>query len=120
MTFPSSHSTLLYETIKGRTWQCDLTGKLFLEFEGTVLAFKIQEFLSFRRKINKVNILDKIFDLSDECDFEIVEAPQHNFSHRFALCELIQLRDLLNGTKFALDLNTMLYEVLGPSFVILD
>jgi hypothetical protein len=29
------------------------------------------------------------------------------------LCEIIQLRDLLDGTKFSLDLNSMLYEVLG-------
>jgi hypothetical protein len=120
MFYDSPDTTLLYETKKGRTWQCDLTDKLFLEFDGMVLAFRVQDFFAFRRRVNKVDILEMIFDLSDDRDFEVIEAPLHNFVHRFALCELIQLRDLLNGTKFSLDLHSMLHEVLGSSYVVLD
>lgn len=75
-------------------------------------CFRIQDFLNFRRFINKIDIRSKIFDLSDESDYEFVEAPQLNIYQKLTLCELIQLRELVNGTHFAIELNSMIHELL--------
>lgn len=75
-------------------------------------AFRIHDFLNFRRFINKIDIQSRLFDLSDESDYEFVEAPQVNVYQKLTLCELIQLRELVNGTHFAIELNSMLHEVL--------
>ncbi|MFC0185949.1 hypothetical protein SAMN04515674_113109 [Pseudarcicella hirudinis] len=109
------HNSLseLYQNSKGTTWQCDLTHRIFLKFGETLTAFKVQDFFAFRRKVNRVNIHEMIFNLSDDYDYELVEDPRHNFSHKLTLCEIVQLRDLLDGTKFSIDMNSMLHEVLG-------
>lgn len=103
----------LYRTAKGISWQCDLTNRIHLQFSDMEVAFKMRDFSAFQRKVQAVNIHERIYDLSDEGDFEVIEAPQHGLSLQLTLCDLIQLRELLDGTKFALKLNSMLHEALG-------
>lgn len=108
-----SESNELYRIAKGCSWQCDLTNRVYLQFQETTAAFRMRDFFAFHRKVNAVNIHEMIYNLSDTYDFEIIEAPQHGVSLQLGLCELIQLRDLLDGTRFALKLNTLLHEALG-------
>jgi len=102
----------LFSTAKGYSVQCDLTSRIILHFGEIKAPFKITDFLNFRRFINSIDIHSKIFDLSDESDYEFVEAPQLNIGHKMTLCEVIQLRELVNGTHFAIELNSMLHQVL--------
>ncbi len=102
----------LYRTAKGFTQQCDLTNRIILNFGEQVIAFRYLDFVSFRRKVDRVNLHDMIFNLDDAYDFEVIEAPKSNQQLVLTLCDLVQLRDLLSGTQFALDLNSMLHEAL--------
>lgn len=102
----------LFSTAKGYSVQCDLTSRIILHFGDIKAPFKILDFLNFRRFINSIDIHSKIFDLSDESDYEFVEAPQLNIGHKMTLCEVIQLRELVNGTHFAIELNSMLHQLL--------
>ena len=102
----------LFSTAKGYSVQCDLTSRIILHFGEIKAPFKILDFLNFRRFINSIDIHSKIFDLSDESDYEFVEAPQLSIGHKMTLCEVIQLRELVNGTHFAIELNSMLHQVL--------
>ena len=102
----------LFSTAKGFCVQCDLTSKINLHFGEIEASFNIRDFLSFRRFINSIDIRSKLFDLSDESDYEFVEAPQLNIYHKLTLCELIQLRELVNGTHFAIELNSLLHQLL--------
>jgi hypothetical protein len=109
----SAHTIELYGNDKGETWQCDLTNSIGLQFGDWQVRFSARDFLTFCRHVNQFDIRALLFDLSDACDYQMVEAPKNALSHRLTLCELIQLRDLVNGTKFALELESMLHEVLG-------
>lgn len=102
----------LFRTVKGFSVQCDLTSKIILHFGEMQATFRIQDFLNFRRFINSIDIHSKIFDLSDESDYEFVEAPQLNIYQKLTLCELIQLRELVNGTHFSIELNSLLHQLL--------
>ena len=102
----------LFSTSKGFSFQCDISSKIVVNFGDMQASFRIQDFLGFRRFINKIDIHSKIFDLSDESDYEFVEAPQLNIYQKLTLCELIQLRELVNGTHFAIELNSLLHELL--------
>ncbi len=108
----------LYATAKGSAWQCDLTDKIFLDFKGGVLAFKIQDFFSFCRKVKNVDIHEMIFNVSDSYDFEVIDSPQNQISLKLTLCDIIQLRELIDGTKFAIEMYSMLHEVLGEYEVV--
>ena len=102
----------LFSTSRGFSFQCDKSSRIVIHFGEMEAFFRIHNFLNFRRFINKIDIRSKIFDLSDESDYEFVEAPQLNIYQKLTLCELIQLRELVNGTHFAIELNSMLHEVL--------
>ncbi len=102
----------LFSTSKGYSFQCDVTSRIVIHFGEIQASFRIQDFLNFRRFVNKIDIRSRIFDLSDESDYEFVEAPQLNIYAKLTLCELIQLRDLINGTHFAIELNSLLHELI--------
>jgi hypothetical protein len=108
VSFPNE----LFSTSKGFSYQCDNSSRIVLRFADMEAPFRIHDFLNFRRFINKIDIQSRLFDLSDESDYEFVEAPQVNIYKKLTLCELIQLRELVNGTHFAIELNSMLHEVL--------
>lgn len=105
----------LYSTARGVSWQCDLTNRVYIQFYDKTTAFKVPDFFAFCKKVGSVDIQEMIFNLSDEYDSECIVAPQNGLSLQLTLCEVIQLRDLLEGTKFALRLNSMLHEVLGEA-----
>ncbi|MFY7827929.1 MAG: hypothetical protein ACOVQ4_12430 [Flectobacillus sp.] len=115
MAYSALHE--LYQNSKGSTYQCDLTNRIHVQFNGMLAIFRIQDFLAFRRKVLSVDIHEMIFNLSDNFDYELVEAPQAQLSWKLTLCEIVQLRDLLDGTKFVLMLNSMICEVLGESAI---
>jgi hypothetical protein len=107
-----SISNELFSTSKGFSFQCDNSARIVMNFGDMEASFRIQDFLNFRRFINKIDIQSRLFDLSDESDYEFVEAPQLNIYQKLTLCELIQLRELVNGTHFAIELNSLLHELL--------
>lgn len=109
----STHTTELYRNDKGVTYQCDLTNRIIIRFINFNVDFKVYDFTAFRRKVNEVDIRAMLFDLSDAGDCRVLESPANQLSHRLTLCEIIQLRDLLNGTKFVLELRSMLHATLG-------
>ncbi|MDQ5928431.1 MAG: hypothetical protein QG594_205 [Bacteroidota bacterium] len=107
----------LFETNKGFSYQCNQTNTIVIHFGETVATYKVKDFLIFQRKINSLNILDMLYDLSDNCDFKLIETTKKNFSRNLTICEIIQLRELLNGTKFTLVLNSMLNQILNEELV---
>lgn len=107
-----SISNELFSTSKGFSFQCDNSARIVMNFGDMEASFRIQDFISFRRLVNKIDIHSKIFDLSDDSDYQFVEAPQLNIYQKLSLCELIQLRELVNGTHFAIELNSLLHELL--------
>jgi hypothetical protein len=109
-------SSVLFETEKGFSYQCDITNSIVLDFGGTVSKYKVQDFLIFQRKVNSVNVLDMLYDLSDQSDAQLIETTKKNFSRMLNICEIVQLRELLNGTKFSLSLNSMLCDALVVNF----
>ena len=101
----------LFRTDKGCSYQCDSAERILLEFGELRVAFRVREFLDFRRSIHQIDLVAKLLDPSDAGDYEWVEAPQQNIRRKLTLCELIQLRDLVDGTRFALNLNSMLHQL---------
>ncbi len=110
--------TELYKTSKGCTYQCDLTDRICLQFGDIRASFKVRDFFTFRRTVKTLNIHQMIFNLSDESDFEWIASPKNDIAKQLTLCEIIQLRDLLDGTTFSLALNSMLHEALGTPVLV--
>ena len=108
---------VLFETEKGYSYQCDVTNSIVVNFADTIAKYRIQDFLIFQRKVNSVDILDMLYDLSDKSDAQLIETTKRNFSRKLTICQIIQLRELLNGTKFTINLHSMLCDVLISDLV---
>ncbi|MBZ4043507.1 hypothetical protein [Flavobacterium hibisci] len=108
---------VLFETEKGYSYQCDLTNSIIINFTDTESSYKIQDFLIFQRKVNSVDILDMLYDLSDHADVQLIETTKKNFSRNLTICEIVQLRELLNGTKFTLSLHSMLCSIANVELI---
>lgn len=108
---------VLFETEKGYSYQCDLTNSIIINFVDTVSSYKIHDFLIFQRKVNSVDILNMLYDLSDQSDAQLIETTKRNFSRNLTICEIVQLRDLLNGTKFTLTLHSMLCNIVNVELI---
>jgi len=108
---------ILFETEKGYSYQCDLTNSIVINFVDTMSSYKIQDFLIFQRKVNSVDILNMLYDLSDQSDAQLIETTKRNFSRNLTICEIVQLRDLLNGTKFTLNLHSMLCNMVNVELI---
>lgn len=115
--FSDLNTKILFETEKGYSYQCDLTNSVVINFVDTISHYKIQDFLIFQRKVNNVDILNMLYDLSDQSDAQLIETTKRNFSRNLTICEIVQLRELLNGTKFTLNLHSMLCSVLTADLV---
>ncbi len=110
--FSSDSRQELFQTTKGVAVQCDVTDRIYIRFNDIQADFRIHEFLHFRRTVNSVDIRSKLFNLSDECDFQYIESPRQSFNRHFDLCEFIQLRELINGAHFSIQLNSVIREAL--------
>ncbi|MFN8347591.1 MAG: hypothetical protein U0X91_21485 [Spirosomataceae bacterium] len=66
MMEPTPDQTPLYTNAGGTTYQCDRTARILVEFGGGVMAFKIRDFLIFKRKVDSIDLHAMIFNLSDE------------------------------------------------------
>jgi hypothetical protein len=108
----------LYCTAKGRSSQCDLTNTLYIEFKEYTWKFSLRDFLLFRNYVRAVDLKELIFDLSDESDVVSLHHARLATTYTLTLCDLIQLRELVDGTKFSLELVSMIHEVLGDYAVV--
>lgn len=104
--------TELFENEHGGVYQCDKTYRIYVCFANTVAAFRIDNFLNLKRLVDNVDIHNMIYDLSDACDHEIIDLPNASKKIKLTLCEVIHLRELLEGAKFALYVNEFINETL--------
>jgi Mrp family chromosome partitioning ATPase len=102
----------LFSNAHGAVYQCDVSNKIYVSFAGNVTAFKVNNFIKFKQMVDSVNIHTMIFNLSDEYDYEVVDTPHAANKYVLTLCELIHLRELLAGARFALYVNTTLHTLL--------
>lgn len=103
----------LYVNDHGGVYQCDKTNRICVHFAGTITRFRIDNFLNFKKLVDGVDIYTMIFDLSDEFDSEVIDLPNASKQIKLTLCEIIHLRELLDGAKFALYVNDVVSEILS-------
>ncbi|GAA4445997.1 hypothetical protein GCM10023189_00650 [Nibrella saemangeumensis] len=108
-TVPSTWKEI-YRNEKGAVYQCDTTCRLILEFWDTHTAFSARDFLQFKRMVETVDLRQMALHTDDAYDVEILTPPRTDRCYVLTLCEIVQLRDLLNGARLMLELNSLLRE----------
>lgn len=99
----------LYRTEVGAVLQCNRQNCYLLNFAGETTAFRVNDFLSFKRKVDSIDLEFMLTDTSPGSDFAVI--MPHRVSRCFLLTveDVLSLRELLDGAKFIIELNCMLH-----------
>ncbi len=104
----------IYANAAGAVYQCDRKSRLVLNFAGTLSVLKVDTFLRLKQTVDSIDLESMVVDPSRSSDFEIVSICGCDRCYVLTLTELCDLRELLAGARFTLELNRMLHECLLP------
>lgn len=108
MSCASCSKKTVFANENGSVLQCDVQNCYFLEFKGQLSSFKVGDFLAFKRKIDSFNIEHKLIDTSPGADVELIMPFRCGVFFILQITDILQLRELLEGAKFMIDLNSVL------------
>jgi len=100
----------VFRTDKGAVYQCDATNRLILEFWETHTPMSARDFAHLRRMVQTINVRQMAMSTDSAYDIEILTLPRSERCYVLTLCEVIHLRELLNGANLMLELNSILRE----------
>jgi len=81
-----------------------------LTFEEEEIAFKLCDLYTLRKKISELDIVH-LFDI-DSPDFELIHLPHCDRFLLLSIHDILQFRELLNGTFNILALNSAIHKIL--------
>lgn len=104
----NSSTITLYHNSSGAVFQCNQKNCFILEFQGVCTLFKVPCFLAFRKKVNSVDLEKMLSDACRSSDIEILSPCSCERVFVLSVNEVIELKDLVNGAKAMLELNSII------------
>jgi len=102
----------IFKTQQGAVHQCNLKNVFRLEFGGNHSYFKISDFLDFIKQVNNIDIDEMAKNTSRTADVAILMPHYTERCFVLTITDIVNLREILNGAKFMLQLNSMIRECL--------
>lgn len=106
----------VFKTENGAIYQCDRTSCFLIEFAGHRSSFNVLHFISFKRKVDQIDIAELL--LSDSPDIIIINPCGSERIFALSILQLLQLKELLHGTMAMLELNSILHERIYSTVVV--
>ncbi len=100
----------IYKTKSASITQCELTDSFVLMYDQEEIAFKLCDLYSFRKSIMAIDIVELLE--SSAPDVEIIHLPHCDRFLVLSILEILQFRELLNGTFDTLALNSAVQKIL--------
>lgn len=102
----------LFRTEKGTVYQSDRERCLWIEFQGQRNAYSIRCFKQLKKQLTQVDLNAMVYNLSADYDYQLISTPHKTL--KLNLCELFQLKSLVEGAWVMLELNSIINERLYP------
>lgn len=106
MICPLAEVEEVFTTEYGAVYQCSRSNCYWLEFQGKTTAFKISDFLLFKKRIDAIDVVSMLNESSRTYDYEIIMPYRTERCFVLDVQEVLQLRELLAGAKFMIQLNS--------------
>src|SRR5690606_36284090 len=103
----------------GAVYQCSRKNCYWLEFQNTTTAFRISDFFRFKKTIDNIDIDVMINDTSRTSDFEVVMPHRTDRCFILSVQDILNLREILSGAKFMIELNSEVKKILRKDGVYL-
>ena len=100
----------IFKTKSASIAQCEMTDSFLLTFDQEEFAFKLCDLYTFRKSIMSFDIME-LMDCAAP-DVEVVHLPHCDRFLILSLREILEFRELLNGTFDTLALNSAVQKIL--------
>jgi len=104
-----------FSTTAGAVYQCSRKNCFWLEYNNETTSFSVSDFLKFKKRIDSIDLERMINDTTRSSDFEIVMPFRTERCFILAVEDVLQLRELLDGAKFMMELNSVIRTCLQVS-----
>ncbi|MCD0488257.1 hypothetical protein LPB86_08455 [Pedobacter sp. MC2016-14] len=108
----SSSYAEVFSTEKGAIYQCDRENCWFIDFAGKIARFDYRNILKLKQAIYKIDIEDILLNGVQEPDVEIIFICACDDCYVLSLVQVIELKQLLQGTFVMLELNHIIQDTL--------
>ncbi|GHE42619.1 hypothetical protein GCM10017764_27580 [Sphingobacterium griseoflavum] len=112
MVCPLAQVEEVFKTTQGAVYQCSRKNCYWLEFQHSTTAFKISDFFLFKKRIDAIDVASMIGDASRSADFEIVMPFRTERCFLLSVADVLALKEILSGAKFAIELNSEVKKIL--------
>ena len=103
----------IFRTQNGVVYQCNKKNQICLEYSGISSFFKIAHFLDLTKKVNQIDLLKMAHSSSRHSDIVILMPHYTERCFVLTLTDTLNFRELLNGAKFMLQLNSVVSQCLS-------
>ncbi|GEM63650.1 hypothetical protein SF1_16320 [Sphingobacterium faecium NBRC 15299] len=107
----------VFKTGTGAIYQCSRKNCYWMEFAGSTTSFSVSDFLKFKKYIDQINIEKMLIDTARSSDFTLVMPYRTERCFLLSVQDILNLRELLDGAKFMIELNSVIKACLRSSLV---
>ncbi|MFY0652635.1 MAG: hypothetical protein JXQ96_11405 [Cyclobacteriaceae bacterium] len=104
----NSNYTEIYATQHCASYQCDKLNVYYMDLFGDQIKFNACSLISLNQKIKSINLETLLLD-PNGADFEVINLSCIDRLFIFSIEQLIELRDLLEGTFAMIMLNSEIH-----------
>ena len=102
----------VFSTNSGSVHQSDQENCWYVDFNGKVARFDYRCMLKLKKAIYNLNVEELLMNSSKSADLEIVFICACDHFYILSIMEIIEFKELLEGTFVMLNLNQMLHDCL--------
>ncbi len=102
----------IFRTPNGVVYQCNRYNCFWLDFAGGISPFKVNDFLHLKKQIDQIDVAHMAQNTSRVADIAIINPFRSERCFVLTLKDVVILKELLQGAKVMLDLNSILYDSL--------
>jgi hypothetical protein len=118
MICPLAHVEEIFSSTHGAVYQCSRKNCYWLEFQQTTTAFRISDFFLFKKRIDAIDVASMLGDSSRSADFEILMPFRTERCFILSVEDILNLREILAGAKFVIELNSEIKRILRSNAVL--
>lgn len=112
MICPLASVEEVFTTEVGAVYQCSRKNCYWLEFQDTTTSFSVTDFFTFKKRVDNIDIENMLCDSSRSSDFEILMPFRTERCFILSVEDVLNLREILDGAKFMIELNAQVKTIL--------
>ncbi|QNF31970.1 hypothetical protein HUW51_04230 [Adhaeribacter swui] len=102
----------IFRTTQGAVYQCNRRNCYWVEFAGGISPFTFSDFKLLKKQLEAININEMAQNTERTADVVILMPHRSERCFVLTLTDVLQFRELLQGAKVMIELNSLVYESL--------